>query len=67
MNAADSDSQQSRQGKSAYIYPMISQEFTQAWFISVLKRKLFEPPAPIRIPLGTVGIPSSQKLISEEG
>ena len=51
MNAADSDSQQSRQGKSAYIYPMISQEFTQAWFISVLKRKLFEPPAPIRIPL----------------
>lgn len=39
------------QGKSAYIYPMISQEFTQAWFISVLKWKLFEPPAPIRIPL----------------
>ena len=51
------------QGKSAYIYPMISQEFTQAWFISVLKWKLFEPPAPIRIPLS---IPSSQKLISEE-
>ena len=51
MNAADSDSQQSRQGKSAYIYPMISQEFTQAWFISVLKRQLFGPPAPIRIPL----------------